>query len=622
MTAEEAKRNHFGVIAVEMNMVDQSNVDRAVVVQARIFEKANVNMPIGEILIEMGVLTPDQRDEILQMQKEIDGAGDGAEATGKTPKKKRPDGAPQKMPAPLEIRIAKDKLTATVYLKVAPPITTLEVKDVKIMLHNMGILHGIADEKEIEALLAGELGVNEEWAIASGTPPVPDAPPQIEYHFDTDPMKIGTLTEDGLMDWKNRGQLPQVKEGALLAEKIPGPKGKEGMDIYGKQIPVPKAREYRFRCGKGARRSEDGMQVHASLSGMPKLSPSGELAVMPTLHIQGDISLETGHVEFDGHIEVEGTIEKDYRVKGGSLRAKEIQEAEIDIDGDVFAENGIFGATICCNGNLKAGHIKSTDIIATGDIAVEREIIESFIEANGRCLINDGTIIASTISAKMGIITMDIGTEAARPSELTVGIDRQLEREADAIKAEIQGLKTEQEKLTERVDGLNDHSDEINTHLGEVAQEQDRYMVQRRRLQKKIKDVGLKQGKETLQKLKNTLQELKSKQSALDTEVARLMEEDDTVKLEIADTEKTVAEILADIGELNERLDKINEAQKTSTGLAIVKIAGTVFSGTKVTGPHAKTVLQEDFKRLSIAETDNPDQDGARRWRFELAPFR
>jgi uncharacterized protein (DUF342 family) len=83
--------------------------------------------------------------------------------------------------------------------------------------------------------------------------------------------------------------------------------------------------------------------------------------------------------------------------------------------------NGIFGATIKSGGNLKAGHVHNSDIILAGDMAVEKEIIEATIEANGRCLINDGIIISSTVSARMGITAMDIGTEASKSSEFDRG---------------------------------------------------------------------------------------------------------------------------------------------------------------------------------------------------------
>ncbi|WP_054699755.1 FapA family protein [Desulfosarcina cetonica] len=272
--------------------------------------------------------------------------------------------------------------------------------------------------------------------------------------------------------------------------------------------------------------------------------------------------------------------------------------------------------------NLKAGHVKGVDAILTGDIAVEREIIESSIEANGRCLIIDGTIIASTISAKMGITAMDIGTEASKSSDLVVGIDRQLEREANAIKSQIQDIKAEQERLKEKIEGLTGRSDEINTQLGKVAQEQDGFMVQHRRLEEKAQTNGVKQSSETQQKLKKALAELKAKQAACDDEVARLMEEDDRVRHEISEIEQTTAANRLAIEDLNRSLNEVNEAQKDSLGLPVVKAAGTIYAGTRMKGPHAKLTLLEDFKRVSIIETDKPDHEGAKRWRFELNPFK
>jgi uncharacterized protein (DUF342 family) len=622
MTGEQGKDKKFGVIAVDMNFVDHDVVDKALVVQTRVFEKTNVCMPIGEILIEMGAITSDERNEILHMQAEVEGRTELEKTPGSPEKKSKPSRSVKKEGSTLDISVSKDKLTASAYIEGEIPVTEFDVSDVKIMLHSDGILYGIADDAIIVAFLNGDIGVGESWTIAAGTEPIPDTPPQIIYHFDTDPLKIGTLTEDGLMDWKDRGRLPQVKEGDRLAEKIPGPKGKEGMDVYGKKIPIPKLREQRFKCGKGARRSEDGMQVHASLSGIPKLSCTGEISVMPTLHIQGDISLETGHVEFDGHIEVAGAVEKGYRVKGGSLRANEIRDAQIDIDGDVASMNGIFGATIKSGGNLKAGHVHNSDIILAGDMAVEKEIIEATIEANGRCLINDGIIISSTVSARMGITAMDIGTEASKSSELIVGIDRQLERETDAIKNEIQTIKTERENLPIRLEALKKRSDQVNTQLGDVAQQQDKCMVQHRRLQEKVEAGLLKQGGAAAEKLQKTISELKTRQEAYDQDVARLMEEDESIDREIMATEKSITESATTIQALNARLDAISEAQKSNTGVAMVKVGGNLFSGTKVTGPHSALVVQEDLKRLSVVETDKPDHEGVKRWRFELNPFR
>jgi len=622
MTDDQVANNKFGEIAVEMNFVDQEKLDKALVVQKRIFQKARVSMPIGQILVEMGTITNDVCKEILEMQREIESKM-AAAATGKTtPKKKSSGQAAAKGDNELDIRVSQDKLTVTATIGGEIPVTAFDVNDVKVMLHSESILYGIVEDKQIEAFLKGEFGGGEGLVIAKGTDPVPDTPPEVKYHFDTDPLKVGTLTEDGLMDWKERGNLPQVKEGDLLAEKIPGLPGKEGMDVYGKKIPIPKARDKKFKCGKGARKSEDGMQVYATLTGFAKLSFNGEISVMPTLHIQGDVSLETGHVTFDGHIEVAGTIEKGYRVKGGSLQANDIHDAQIDIEGDISVTNGILGATIRCGGSIKAGHINNADIILAGNIAVEKEVIESKIEANGRCLVNDGIIIGSTISAKMGISVMDIGTEASKSSDLIVGIDQQREREVESIAAEIRAIKAERETLPKLLENLKEQSDQINTRLGEVAQEQDKCMVQHRYIQEKVDAGLLKQGNAAAEKLQQTILELKAKQEAYDQEVAQLMEQDDAVSQEIAGTETKIVESKERIEELNTRLDEIAEARKTDQGIAAVKVGGNVYSGTKFTGPHSVLVLQEDLKRLSIFETDKPDHEGVKRWRFELAPFR
>jgi uncharacterized protein len=621
MAGEHDKNNQFSSIAVEMNFVDQDKVDKALVVQARIFEKTKVSMSIGEILIEMGALTPAARDEIIGMLNEIEAQRESAPPP--TPlKKSAPARSAKKGSSTLDISVSKDKLTASAYFDGEVPATDFDINDVKTMLHAEGILHGIADDEQIRGFIDGQFCVGEQWTIATGTEPIPDTPPEIIYHFDTNPLKIGTLTENGLMDWKDRGTLPQVKEADLLAEKIPGPKGKEGMDVYGKKIPIPKTRELRFKCGKGARRSEDGLQVHATVSGIPKLSVVGEISVMSTLHIPGDISLETGHVTFDGHIEVTGAIEKGYRVKGESLRANEIRDAQIDVAGDITSMNGIFGATIRCGGNLRAGHIHNTNIILAGDIAVEKEIIESDIEANGRCLSNDGIIIASTISAKMGITAMDIGTRASNPSELIVGIDQQMEREIEATREKIQAIKAEHEGLPKLIKDLKKRSDQLNTSLGEVAQEQDRCMVQHRRLQEKIEAGLLKKVGSEAEKLQKTIDELKIKQEAYDSDIAKLMEEDESISQQIATSEKSAAENAKTLEELKTHLDQITENQKMDRGIAIVKVGGNIYSGNAITGPHCKMVLQEDLQRVSIAETDQPDHDGVKRWRFELNPYR
>ena len=72
MADEEEKNSQFSSLAVEMNFIDQERVDKALVVQSRIFKKTNVLMFIGDILVEMGAIDSAQRDEINGMIEEIE----------------------------------------------------------------------------------------------------------------------------------------------------------------------------------------------------------------------------------------------------------------------------------------------------------------------------------------------------------------------------------------------------------------------------------------------------------------------------------------------------------------------------------------------------------------------
>ena len=159
MTDEKGKDNRFAVIAVEMNFVDQKMVDKAMVVQSRIFEKTRVNMPIGQILTEMGAISAAQRNEIHQMQGDIEGKTKSGGAP-ETPKRKRKAGlSAKKGGSTLDLSVSKNKLTASAYIDGKVPSEEFEISDVKIMLHAEGILHGIADDEQIKAFLRGDVGL-------------------------------------------------------------------------------------------------------------------------------------------------------------------------------------------------------------------------------------------------------------------------------------------------------------------------------------------------------------------------------------------------------------------------------------------------------------------------------
>ena len=117
-----------------------------------------------------------------------------------------------------------------------------------------------------------------------------------------------------------------------------------------------------LKSGKGTALSEDGRQVVATTDGQPKLKSNGAVEVQSLLTINGDIGLETGHVEFEGTVDVRGAVNSGYRVKCKDLRAKEIQAATIEVSGNLSTSSGIYGSNLKIGGMLKARHINNCTI--------------------------------------------------------------------------------------------------------------------------------------------------------------------------------------------------------------------------------------------------------------------
>jgi uncharacterized protein (DUF342 family) len=593
--------NRFGDIAIELNLLTKDQLDRALVVQRCIFSRSKVHSPIGKVLKEMGILTDDQVDEILNAQKQFfDGPGNGEPADS------QPDTNPDHPFKGLQVTISKDKLSAHLS-PTGKELDDVTLEAVKGFIENRGVVYGLIDDEELQRYLALDPLPIEPFQIARGLKPVAGHPPEIVYHFDIDPMRIGTLLDDGTMDWKNRGEIPQVAEGSLLAEKTGGDPGQSGRSVSDHEIHPPRVREPQIKAGKGAKRSEDGCRIIAAVGGTPKVGVDGKVHVHGMLPIDGDIGVDTGNIEFDGHIEAAGSVLAGYSVKGGGLRTAGIEDAAIEVAEDVVSDGGVYGSTVTAGGALKASHIHNCTIRVLGDLVVEKEIIQCTIETNGRCLIHDGKIIASTIDAKKGIQAREIGTEAAKPAKLVVGIDHQYNRDMKMHKAALADLEQQKIEAAGLNEQIQEQLDSVSAELGKLAQEQDSFMVQKRQFEDQLQGVGPNAVKdeEESEMLQELIAELDENSAAIDEKVQRLMAEDEKVRLQLAGRTKAMQTIDKAIEAHQEQMTRLQETLKVDPGVPVVKVSGSVSAKTEVSGLHARFIIPQTMSAVRIAETEN-----------------
>ena len=624
----------FGEAAVRFGLATAAQVENALAKQSEIEEKTGVRVPIGRLMIQLGIIDESKRDKLLRMQLgRMPDAGTPAPAeavagTAAVAAVSEPSEGTEPVPASDEsggadtvrLVVSEDRLEALLH-RIGEGPAGASVETVAAQMAAAGIVHGLVDPGAIARFLQSDPPPAQPLIIARGIAPQPGSPPEVRFHFETDALRIGTVRDDGTTDWKNRGPLPQVSAGDLLCTVVPGTAGVPGTDVFGQSIPVaPPAPSP--RCGVGVEVSADGCQYKATDDGLATWTADGVLAVSPTLHIGGDVGLETGHIDFNGHVEIDGAIQKGFHVYGHSLRAESLFGAEVHIAGDMIVQRGIYDSQIKCQGPLKVGHVHKSRIEMQEDLIVEREIIESQVETNGRCLAGAASIMASDISAKRGVFVQTIGSEAARPSRLEVGIDHRLKRRLNNVQHQIEVLKKEAKRREDALQVQRRQAEQTAGELGAVAQEQDRYMVQVREIDTALKDPKLRQQLNETQRLEKKRRYLESKKAQTDVRVEKLLAADEAQAAALARLDQDLQDARLGLARLNEEMAQIQESLTNDIGMAVVKAAGDVAAGTIVCGPRASLTLPEPRQRVHIFETNAPDDAGRCYWRMKTAPLR
>ncbi len=522
-----------------------------------------------------------------------------------------------------KLEVSEDK-TEAVIIPEPGGFTGRTMDDVKQFLESHWITYGIADDSTIARYLRKKPDPNTPLKIAFGKASTAGTPSSIRYNFDTDPLKVGTIKESGEIDYKDRGEVPQVKAGDIIAEKSPVQEGTPGVNVFGQTILPPEPEDSAIVCGSGAKLGEGGLKAVATIDGRPELAADGTLYVFEDLPIAGDIGIQTGHVDFDGRIEVEGSINDGYQVKGGSLLAQEILKAEVDIVGDIIVLGGIIGGRVKSGGNIRAKYVQSSTLEAAGDIVVENNISDSELQTAGTCIADRGKILSSKITARQGLTAAQIGSEKSTPCELFVGFDDSLEQGVADINNAISEYEESIEKLELEISKLGDDIFEFDAELPELAKQIKHARLQQAALRQKIEEPAEAVSKSKIEQALQAVQFLGSKIIDTRNKEVKLIERKKAAGEKIVEDKNKVGEAKNEIKKLKTQLSELDKLSVIKKGIfsrsPVVKVSGTIYSLTSVKGPHATHILYENYQRVQIRELKKSETEFFIRW--EMMPTR
>ncbi len=441
------------------------------------------------------------------------------------------------------------------------------------------------------------------FRVAKGVAPIEGKDARVEFFFNTDYLTAGGVTTDGTIDYKDRGEIPHVEEGTVLAEKIPMVESRNGHNIYGDEIPTLPGKDIAFKFGKGAKLSEDGFKVMAAVKGFPKYALSGHIFVHDVYVTEGDVDYETGHVQYDGNVDIKGRIKSGFKVIGNDVSAIELDGGIIDAQGSVKIAGGINEGKIYARGNVYAKFVHKSEVICMGDVIVQKEIVDSDIENSGSCVVENGKLISSRVTSKMGVKAKNIGTEMAGPCTLKVGYDAFTEKELEKNKENIDKVQKQMNHILEKQDAMKQENMQLQKQITELAHVQDRSQLEEKQLQSELSQVQQGGGNTArIDELTQKIADLKKKAEAAEKSLDQCFDKTEEIEELLEKEQDNVSILEKRMDDFRQERQNLMKWAKENPGKPVVIVEGVMMPETHIKGLHCETRISELTRHAKVSE--------------------
>ncbi|HKL82534.1 MAG TPA: flagellar assembly protein A, partial [Desulfobacter sp.] len=247
------KNQVFGNCAVDLGFVNEERFLGEMTRHKHILSENKQPEFIGKIWIQNQTLNLEQYHKIIrQLKKEQTPQGTaGSSKPAADPELEQTDHALDKE-LDCGVMLEVDTSGMAAYIrktgKFKDTVTAAEIIE---QLADNGIVYGLVESSDVENFIKSSGFRINSFRVARGTDPVPGKDARIEYFFETDHLKAGDIDEDGNIDFKDRGPIPWVKKGSLLAKKFPMTEAGEGRNIFDQELYVPAVSDISLKYGTG-----------------------------------------------------------------------------------------------------------------------------------------------------------------------------------------------------------------------------------------------------------------------------------------------------------------------------------------------------------------------------------
>jgi len=320
---------------------------------------------------------------------------------------------------------------------------------------------------------------------AAGTPPRHGRDARIEYLFKTTSSIELKEDDKGKVDYHELGLIQSVTAATPVAEKIPAQPGEPGEDIFGHRLPAKPGADRELRAGKNTRLTDDGMRLVAATDGGVSLVGS-TVHVDPVCRIDGDVSLATGNIDFDGTVEVLGRVPGGFRIHatGDIVVAKTVEAAQLDAGGNIIVRGGVLGhggGTLVAAGDIVVKFAENARLQAGGRVVAElvmhsHLIVEKQLVLGGRrgALIGGSSVIAGGVECK------ELGAVGETRTILQAGVPPRVISEYGKLNVRLRTAQEQLAKVEQTLQALQRAKEDKSATVQQLEQEQQLLQLQER----------------------------------------------------------------------------------------------------------------------------------------------
>ena len=344
----------------------------------------------------------------------------------------------------IQVSLSEDRMQA--HLTLLPSEGTgepLDPEEVRRVIGESGVEKGLQTEQIVQATDKAKGGEPvRNILIAQGQEPQHGEDTELEIQVRLASGQRLTVREDGRADYRSQDKITVVKAGTLLGRLCPPTAGIDGWDVTGKPIPARRGSARYVHLGKNVecREEEDGsLHYFAKIDG--ELDYRGSSIDVLQVHtVEGDVSLESGNVNFSGTVRIVGSVQGGFSVVSTeSIFVEEnVHGALLSAGDSIHIEKGIVGedkAVLRAKKSIRARFAEQATLLAVENIQLTNACLRCTVKCNGRMNLESekGNIVGGRVYCKLGLSAMNVGSEREVSTEIYFGQDilvqDQLERE-------------------------------------------------------------------------------------------------------------------------------------------------------------------------------------------------